>query len=139
MPGIMADPAARGYTGGMPLPADAATILLLHNPRCSKSRAVKEILETGGVEFVCRHYLDDPLSRDELEDLARRLSRPPREWLRTGEPAYGEAGLSADADAGRILEAMVAHPILMERPIVVRGERALVGRPPECVGELLDP
>ncbi len=120
----------------MPLPAE--TILLLHNPRCSKSRATHALLVERGVAFEERRYLDDPLSREELEDLAKRLSRPAREWVRKGEEAFKKAGLTADSPDAELLEAIAREPILLERPIVVRGPRARVGRPPEDVLELLD-
>ena len=114
------------------------TLVLLHNPRCSKSRAARALLEERGIAFVERRYLEDPLSRGELEDLERRLARPPSEWVRRGEDAYAQAGLDASSDASALLGAMAAHPILMERPIAIRGERAVVGRPPENVLELVD-
>jgi arsenate reductase len=111
--------------------------LLLHNPRCSKSRAARALLEARGVAFDERRYLEQPLARGELEELARRLGLPPSAWIRRGEPAYAEAGLGdASTDAER-LRAMEAHPVLVERPILVRGSRAVVGRPPERVLELL--
>ena len=112
-------------------------VVLLHNPRCSKSRAVRAILEEAGVAFRERRYLEEPLSRRELEDLRGRLGRPAEEWLRSGEAEARAAGLDAGAGDEAVLDAMAAHPILMERPIVVRGERARVGRPPEAVRELL--
>ena len=118
--------------------ADDHRIVLLHNPRCSKSRAARALLEERGVDFVERRYLDEPLSRDELESLQRLLGRPPAEWVRKGEDAFGEAGLGGESADGAILDAMVAHPILIERPIAVRGQRAVVGRPPENVLDLLD-
>ena len=113
-------------------------ILLLHNPRCSKSRAALALLEERGVAFEERRYLDDPLSADELRDLQERLGRPPREWLRTGEDAWKQAGLGSDAADAAVREAIAAQPILLERPILVRGSRAAVGRPPEQILELLD-
>lgn len=120
----------------MALPEDD-TLLLLHNPRCSKSRAARSLLEERGVPFEERRYLDDPLSRAELDALRERLGRPPAEWVRRGEAAYAEHGLAADADDDALLDAMAASPLLVERPILVRGPRAVVGRPPEKVLELL--
>lgn len=120
-----------------PLPASEAEILLLHNPRCSKSRKAKELLESSGAAFTERLYLEEPLSRDDLAEIARRLGRSPREWVRKGEGAFGAAGLDADSTEGALLDAMAEAPILMERPIVVRGQRAVVGRPPEDVLTLL--
>lgn len=122
----------------MTLPKTPDQILLLHNPRCSKSRATKALLEERGVSFEERLYLDDPLSRSELEDLSGRLSRPVTEWTRKKEAAFAEAGLSADSGVEQVYEAMVSHPGLMERPIVIRGQRAAIGRPPEDVLALLD-
>lgn len=113
-------------------------LILLHNPRCSKSRQTKALLEQRGVAFVERCYLDSPLSKEELEDLATRLARPLREWVRRKEAPYAEAGLDGDSEDDAIIAAMVRHPILMERPILVNGARAAVGRPPEDVLSLLD-
>ena len=120
------------------LPESDDEILLLHNPRCSKSRAARALLEQAGVAFTERRYLEQPLSLEELRDLRARLDRPPGEWLRSSEKAAREAGLSAAGDEGEILAAMQRDPILMERPIIVRGRRAVVGRPPERLNELLD-
>ena len=118
----------------MALPTGDA-LLLLHNPRCSKSRAAKSLLEERGARFEVRLYLEAPLSKAELSDLRRRLGRPAREWVRRGEPAG--AGLAVDSDDASVLAAIAAHPELLERPILVRGDRAVVGRPPEAVLELL--
>lgn len=122
----------------MPLPASNDRPLLLHNPRCSKSRAARALLEERGVEFDERRYLDEPLTRDELVELAARLGRPAREWVRTGEEAWQRTGLGADAGDEEVLDAIAAEPILLERPILVRHGRATVGRPPERVLDLLD-
>ena len=119
----------------MPLPEDD-TLVLLHNPRCSKSRAARALLEERGVAFVERRYLEDALDRSELDDLRARLGRSPAEWVRRGESAYAEAGLAAGASDDAILDAMASHPILIERPIALRGRRAVVGRPPENVLDL---
>lgn len=110
-------------------------LLLLHNPRCSKSRAARALLEARGVPFEERRYLEAPLTRDELADLRGRLG-PDAAWVRRGESAWAEAGLPADPEPEALLDALAAHPILLERPIVVRGPRAVVGRPPERVLEL---
>lgn len=121
----------------MNLPENDQEILLLHNPRCSKSRRVKALLEEQGIAFEERRYLDRPLDEAELEELQRRLGRPLAEWIRKGESAYGEAGLAEDSDETALRSAIVEHPVLLERPIVVRGARACVGRPPEDVLTLL--
>ncbi len=113
-------------------------IELLHNPRCSKSRQALALLQERGVSVRERRYLEQPLSRDALARLRRRLARPAGEWVRRGEAAFAEAGLSAASSEAEILDAMARHPILIERPIALRGERAVVGRPPEEVLSLLD-
>ena len=115
-----------------------AEIVLLHNPRCSKSRQALALLQARGVAVRERRYLEQPLSRDELARLRLRLARPAGEWLRRGEAAFGEAGLSEGSSEAEILDAMARHPILIERPIALRGERAVLGRPPEEVLRLLD-
>lgn len=122
----------------MSLPENDDQILLLHNPRCSKSRAVHEILRLKEVEFEVRPYLEEPLSPEELSDLEGRLGRPIGEWVRPKESAWAEAGTTAEAAREVLIEAVAQHPILMERPIVVRGSKAKIGRPPEDVHSLLD-
>jgi arsenate reductase len=119
------------------LPASDRELVLLHHPRCSKSRAARALLVERGVTFTERRYLDEPLSRDELAELVARLGKPAREWVRRGEPAFAEAGLADGSTEPEILAAMARHPILIERPILVSGARAVVGRPPERVLELL--
>ena len=124
----------------MPLPKpDAAddSLVLIHNPRCSKSRATLALLEERGAKLEIREYLEEPLSLDELEGLQARFGGPVIEWVRTGEDAFGEAGLDESADDATLLAAIAAHPKLLQRPILVRGARAAIGRPPEQVLELL--
>lgn len=118
--------------------AFSADLTLLHNPRCSKSRAAKALLDDRGVSYREHRYLDEPLSRADLEELRRRLGRPVREWIRPKEAAYAEAGLDATSSDDAVLDAIAAHPSLLERPILVAGGRAVVGRPPEDILELLD-
>lgn len=118
----------------MALPEDG-TPLLLHNPRCSKSRAALANLQASGRGFTERRYLEEPLDAKELRELAKRLGRPPREWLRKREAV--EAGVDPSASDTEILAAMAVHPAVIERPIVVRGRRAVLGRPPEAIESLL--
>lgn len=121
----------------MALPESDEELLLLHNPRCSKSRATLALLEERGVSFEVREYLADPLTRAELVSLGERLGRPASGFVRAKESAFAEAGCGPDSSDDEILEAMVASPMLMERPVLVRGARAAIGRPPEDVLELL--
>ena len=111
---------------------------LFHNPRCSKSRGALELLRERGVEPEIVLYLDTPPSANELKTLLRQLDMRPRELLRRGEDEYRNSGLSDQSSDNEIIAAMVQHPKLIERPIAVCGESAVVGRPPERVLELLD-
>jgi arsenate reductase len=112
-------------------------VTVLFNPSCSKCRGARDILEERGVEATYVRYLEDAPSRAELERVMGLLgSDDPRAMMRTGEPVYRELGL-AHADRDALLDAMVAHPILIERPIVIRGDRAVIARPPERLLELL--
>lgn len=121
----------------MTLTNSETQLLLLHNPRCSKSRAVHAILTEGGHVFTERLYLEDPLSRSELDELRTLLGRPAAEWIRSGEGAYAERGLGAGSSEAEVLDAIAARPELLERPILIGAGRAAVGRPPEAVRELL--
>src|SRR4051812_23925962 len=111
---------------------------LLHNPKCTKSRAAKALLDERNVDYEERRYLEQPLSAAELAELRRRLDRPARDWVRASEDAFKEAGLSKDAGDEQILAAMVKHPILIERPILILDTRAAVGRPTDNIEALLD-
>jgi arsenate reductase len=113
-------------------------VTIWHNPRCSKSRGALEILAERGIEPAVVRYLDAAPSRGQLEDVLRRLGTDdPHAITRTGEARYRELGL-AGADRDALLDALAAHPILIERPIVLVGDRAVVARPPERVLALLD-
>jgi arsenate reductase len=113
------------------------SLTLLHNPRCSKSRAAKALLDEKGVSYRERLYVDEPLTPAELAELARRLDRPATQWVRRGEQAYTQAGLGADPTDEAVLAAMARHPILIERPILIGKQRAVVGRPPELILQLV--
>jgi arsenate reductase len=107
------------------------------NPACSKCRTVQGILAERGVEANYVRYLDQTPTRADIEAVLGHLGTDdPRGIMRTGEAVYKELDL-AGADREALLDAMVAHPILIERPIVIRGDRAVVGRPPENVLDLL--
>jgi len=109
------------------------------NPACSKCRTVSGILAERGVDAEVVEYLDAPPDRPALERLLRLLGTDdPRAILRQEPPTYDELGLEA-ADRDAVLDAIAAHPELLQRPIVVVGDRAVVARPPERVLDLLDP
>lgn len=113
-------------------------ITLYHNPRCSKSRQALELLEARGAAPVVVRYLETPPDAATLRELLRALGLPARALLRTGEEEYAALGLANPAlDDEALIAAMVAHPRLIERPVAVRDGRAVIGRPPETVLELL--
>lgn len=114
------------------------TVTIYHNPRCSKSRATLALLEARGVKPKIVDYLKTPPSATELKAILRKLGLKPRDILRTGEKLYAELGLKArKLDDDALIALMVKNPILIERPIVVAGNKAAVGRPPENVLEIL--
>ena len=107
------------------------------NPNCSKCRTVQGILTEKGIEADYVRYLEQAPSREQIEAVLAKLGTDdPRAIMRTGEAVYKELGL-ATADRATLLDAMVANPILIERPIVIRGDQAVIGRPPENVLGLL--
>lgn len=113
-------------------------LILYHNPRCSKSRQALELLRERGLEPQIVPYLDQPPSADELRSLLSKLGMQARDLLRKGEDAYLENNLGdAALEDQALIDAMVHHPKLIERPIAINGQRAVVGRPPERVLELL--
>lgn len=122
----------------MSMPNSDDQILLLHNPKCSKSRVTLAWLEEKGVDFETRLYLEAPLDVEELAELGRRLGKRTIEFTRTNQNEFEEAGLTADSTDAEILEAMAGAPILLERPVVIRGERAAIGRPLENVARLVE-
>ena len=113
-------------------------LTIYHNPRCSKSRATLALLEARGLAPKIVDYLNSPLSAAELTAILKKLGKQPRDILRKGEEAYQRLGLDKPAlsDAA-LLAAMAANPALIERPIVVNGARAAIGRPPEAVLAIL--
>src|SRR5215472_2679760 len=112
---------------------------LWHNPRCSKSRAAKAILDQSGVEYVERRYLEDPPDVQTLDSVLTALGKEPWDITRMGEDRAKELNLIEQPhDRGQWLSVLVANPILIERPILIAGDgRAVVGRPPEAVESLL--
>lgn len=109
-----------------------------HNPRCSKSRHALELIQARGLQPTIVRYLESPLNSAELQALLRKLGLSARQLLRSGEEVYTRLHLSDPAlGETALIEAMSHHPILIERPILVAGERAVIGRPAEKVLEIL--
>ncbi len=114
---------------------DSTTIW--HNPRCSKSRQTLALLEARGGTLTIRNYMEDKPSVAELKDVMAKLGfSSAHEWLRKNEPDYRDLGLKAIEDEEALLKAMAEYPKLIERPVVIHGNEAMIGRPPEQVLEL---
>ena len=114
------------------------TITIYHNPRCSKSRAALELLKTDDHEPEIIEYLVTPPTEETLESLLDMLGMEPRDLMRKKEKEYKEAGLDdPELSRSELIAAMVAHPRLIERPIVVKDGKAAIGRPPEKVLDIL--
>jgi arsenate reductase len=117
---------------------EAAKTQVFFNPNCSKCRTVRSILEERGLEVDYIPYLETTPSRDDLEKVLRLLGTDdPKAMMRTKERIFKELDL-ATADRERLLDAMLAHPILIERPIIIKGDRAVIGRPPDRALALFD-
>jgi arsenate reductase len=112
-------------------------IQIWHNPRCSKSRAGVKYLEDKGVEFEIVKYLDNPPSANEIADVLAKLGMSARDLMRTKEAIYRELGLKDEQNEHKLTEAMSAHPKLIERPVVINGDRAVVGRPAEAIDSVV--
>ena len=111
---------------------------IYHNPRCSKSRQTLALLEERGISPRVVDYLKTPPSAAELKAILKKLGLRPRDLMRKGEPLYAELGLKdRDLDDDALIALMVANPLLIERPIVVSGGKAAIGRPPESVIRIL--
>ncbi len=116
-----------------------ADLTLWHNPRCSKSRQAKEILDAADMPYEERRYLDRPPTAAELDEVLHALGMEPWELARMGEDVAKELHLRDEPhDRARWIELMVANPVLIERPILVTADgRAILGRPPEAIQPLL--
>ncbi|QDP73427.1 arsenate reductase (glutaredoxin) [Legionella israelensis] len=110
-------------------------ITIYHNPRCSKSRKALEILQNKGLELEIVEYLKTPLSLKQLKNLRAQFDL--KDFVRTNENRFKELGLSLDNEM-QVLQAMVKEPILMQRPIITYEGKAVIGRPPEKVLQLLE-
>ena len=116
----------------------SSDITVWANDRCSKSRGAEALLQERGITYERIPYLEQAPSRAELERVLALLgTEDPRALVREGEPEYAELGL-ADADRDAVLNALAEHPSLLQRPVVIRGDRAVVARPAEKVLDLLD-
>ena len=113
-------------------------VTILHNPRCSKSRNSLALIEEQGIEPDVRLYLKNPPTEDELTSILEMLTIPAKDLLRRGEPEYKELGLGNQYfSEQKLIQLMIKHPKLIERPIVIAGDKAVIGRPPEQVLNLL--
>ncbi len=114
------------------------TIQILHNPRCSKSRQTLALLEEKGIEPEIIKYLDTPPTATELKDILQKLNISARDLLRKGEDDYKDLNLADPTlSDDQLIQAMVSHPKLIERPIVIKDGQAKIGRPPESVLDIL--
>ena len=110
------------------------TIIIFHNPRCSKSRKALQLLSESQKNFQIREYLNSPPTVTELQEILLKLKMPPSRLLRIKEAK--KAGI-AYLDENQLIEAMCQNPVTIERPIVINGTKAIIGRPPEAVFEIL--
>ena len=112
---------------------------IYHNPCCSKSRQTLALLKEKGIEPTIVEYLNEPLSFEQLQTIASLLGKHPTEWIRTGEKVFKELGLNKkdQRTSDQWLKILVEHPILIERPIVTTSGKAVLGRPPENVLEII--
>ncbi len=114
------------------------TVTIWHNPRCSKSRQTLDLLRNRGIEPAIREYLKQPPGKAEVERLIDLVGGDAKDLIRDGEPEFKQLGKKkADLSKAEIVKAIAANPILLQRPIVVAGKRAALGRPPEAVLPLL--
>jgi len=112
-------------------------VTIWHNPRCSKSRNAVALLEEQGVEAEVVKYLETPPSKDEIVEVLKMLGISARELMRTKEDIYKELGLKDVSDEDALIDAMVAHPKLIERPVVIKDGKAVIGRPIENIVALI--
>lgn len=112
-------------------------LVLLHNPACSKSRAAKQWLEQQGADFTIREYLENPLSGTELLELAGKLGAPLKDWVRDGQAVQDRADLTEADQNESLARFLEENPAAMQRPILIRGGRARIGRPLEALNELI--
>ena len=118
--------------------SNLSDVTIYHNPRCSKSRATLSLLRARGIEPDVVEYQKNPPDENDLARILGMLELAPIDLIRKGEDEYTELGLEEKKeDSGELIRQMIAHPILIERPIVVKGNQARIGRPPENVLDIL--
>ena len=114
-----------------------AKVKIWHNPRCSKSREALKLLEEKNADIEVFKYLDETLTKEDIKNILTLLNAKPRDIMRTKEAIYKELGLKDVEDDEKLIEAMVEHHKLIERPIVIKENQAVLGRPPQKVLELI--
>ena len=115
-------------------------ITLWHNPRCSKSRQTLELIESRGITPTIVHYLEQKPTAEELRQVLDKLGMEPRDLMRKKDTLYTELRLGdPKLSASKLVQAMLDHPILIERPVAITEKAAAIGRPPQNVLQLLDP
>lgn len=114
-----------------------AKVTIWHNPRCSKSREALALLEENGVTSEVVKYLEQTPTKEQIKELLSMLGIGARDLMRTKESIYKELGLKEETDEEKLIDAMVAHPKLIERPVIIKDGKAVIGRPPQKVLELL--
>ncbi len=112
-------------------------VTIWHNPRCSKSREALKLLEEKGIETEVFKYLDEEITKEDIKELLKMIGAKPRDIMRTKETIYKELGLKDVEDDEKLIEAMAEHHKLIERPIVIKDGKAVIGRPPSKVLELV--
>ncbi len=112
-------------------------IQIWHNPKCSKSRAAKELLENKKIDANVVEYLEQIPTKEQIKDVLKKLRISAKELLRTGEDVYKELNLNQIDDEETLIDFMVKNPILIERPIIIKGDKAVIARPIENLSELI--
>ena len=113
-------------------------ITIYHNARCRKSREGLEIVKQSEKDYVVREYLKEPLTEEELKELVKKLNIAPIELVRTEEKIWKQEYRNKDLDDEELIRVMAEHPKLIQRPVVVRDNEAVVGRPAERISQLID-
>ena len=119
------------------MPAISSAVTLYHNPRCSKSRSALALLEEKGFRPAVVEYLKTPPTKEELRSILKKLGMKPEQIVRKSEDVYKQKFAGKSLTDEQWLDALAKNPILIERPIAVKGDKAVVGRPPENVLELI--